>query len=236
MSVHPLRRMAAAAGAVVSASVVGYAVLAGLAWRRFGHPPAPSREETDPLLDWFMPDYDVVERHAIHVRAPADVALAAAKQVDLQRAPLVRAIFHAREFALGSAPVLPRRPRGLIEETTALGWGRLVEVPGRELIMGAVTRPWLADVVFRAVPSAAFAAFREPGVVKVVWTIRADPQPDGTSILRTETRAFATDAQARRRFRWYWARFSPGIVLIRLFVLPAARADAERAYGKADAA
>ena len=57
----------------------------------------------------------------------------------------------------------------------AMGWGVLAEIPGREIVMGAVTQPWEADVVFRPLPSAEFAAFAEPGFVKIVWTLRADP-------------------------------------------------------------
>lgn len=57
----------------------------------------------------------------------------------------------------------------------ALGWGVLHDDPGREVVMGAVTRPWEADVVFRALAPDAFASFAEPGYAKVVWALRADP-------------------------------------------------------------
>ena len=230
MSLHPFRRGALVTGAVAGVCAAGYGAMVGWAWSRFGHPARPSAEEADPLLEWFMPVYDVAERHAIHVQAPAETALAAAKAIDLEQSRVVRTIFRARELVLRSAPAVRPQPRGLVAETKAMGWGVLADVPGRELVMGAVTKPWLADVTFRAVPASQFETFNEPGYVKIVWTLRADSRPDGTSILRTETRVAATDADARRKFRWYWARFSPGIVLIRLVLLPAAKADAERAY------
>ena len=37
-----------------------------------------------------------------------------------------------------------------------------------------------------------------------------------------------TDPTARTKFRWYWARFSPGIVLIRRVMLGPLKTDAER--------
>jgi hypothetical protein len=37
-----------------------------------------------------------------------------------------------------------------------------------------------------------------------------------------------TDQAARTKFRWYWARFSPGIILIRRVMLGLLKADAER--------
>ena len=51
--------------------------------------------------------------------------------------------------------------------------------------MGAVTKPWDAEPVFRAMPPDAFSDFPEPDYVKIVWTLRADPvdralgRPDG---------------------------------------------------------
>jgi len=99
-------------------------------------------------------------------------------------------------------------------------------------IMGAVTRPWEADPVFRAVLPADFAKFDEPGYIKIVWTLRADPAANGESVLRTETRVIATDAQARKRFRRYWSFLSPGIIAIRRVLLPAAKAEAEGRWRK----
>jgi hypothetical protein len=65
--------------------------------------------------------------------------------------------------------------------------------------------PWEANPVFRALPPSEFAAFNVPGFVKIAWTLRADPTGDHESVFRTETRAVATDASARARFRRYWA-------------------------------
>ena len=49
------------------------------------------------------------------------------------------------------------------------------------------------------------------------------------SIFRTETetRVTTTDPTARAKFRWYWARFSPGIVVIRRVALGLLKTDAE---------
>jgi hypothetical protein len=91
-----------------------------------------------------------------------------------------------------------------------------------------VTQPWEANVVFRALPPERFAAFDEPGYVKIAWTLRADPIDARTSVARTETRVTTTDAVARRKFRRYWSVFSPGILLIRYASLTIVKSDAER--------
>jgi hypothetical protein len=64
--------------------------------------------------------------------------------------------------------------------------------------------------------------------VKIAWTLRADPVDGEASIFRTETRAIATDAIARARFRRYWAFASPGIALIRHLSLRPLQREAER--------
>jgi hypothetical protein len=220
-----LRLMAAAAGLAAGA----YATYVGVAWRRYGraaHP--PGREAADHVLDRFMPVYEVRGRHQIHVTAPAATTLAAARDMDLLQSPVVRAIIKGRELILGATPDTRPRPRGLLAEVQALGWGVLADVPGREVVVGAVTQPWKANVVFRALPPDEFAIFDEPGYAKIAWTLRADPVGPTESLFSTETRVVSTDAVARARFRWYWSFFSPGMILIRWLSLRPLKAEAER--------
>ena len=211
--------------AVASGAYTGYV---GVTWLRYGHPAAPGPDDVDPLLDRFIPVYDVAERHHIDIAAPHDVTFAAACEQDVMALPLARAIFKAREVLLGGTRDVTTRPHGLIALTKSIGWGVLAEIPGREIVMGAVTQPWRADVVFRSLPPREFVQFDEPGYVKIAWTLRADASGATTSIFRTETRARATDAAARFKFRRYWAFLSPGIILIRRASLKPLRTEAER--------
>jgi hypothetical protein len=228
MQIIRMRTAARLLAGATGVAVMGYAGYAASAWLRYGSPPAPGHDEADPQLDRFMPVYDVVERHRIAVAAPAEVTLQAAAEADMTQSRAVRAIFKTRELVLGAEGDTTVRPRGLLALTRSLGWAVLDEVPGREVVVGAVTRPWEADVVFRAVAADAFAAFAEPDYVKIVWTLRADPAGPHDSVFRTETRAVATDAAARIKFRRYWSFLSPGIIAIRWLSLRPIKADAER--------
>ncbi len=112
--------------------------------------------EQDPLLDRFMPSYDVAERHHVRVAAPSAVTLAAAREVKLQGSPLwpghhqgTRGDPRRHSWTIG------RVRRGLFAEAQSLGWGVLAEVPDREVVVGAVTRPWR-----RMSPSAAAGPVR----------------------------------------------------------------------------
>jgi hypothetical protein len=205
-----------------------YATYVGLAWYRYGDAARPRPDEQDALLDRFMPEYEIVERHHVHVAAPAVVTLASAREMDLLGSGVIRTIIRAREAILGATPDNRPRPRGLLAEMQSLGWGVLADVPGREIVVGAVTRPWEANVIFRALPPDQFAAFSEPGYVKIAWTLRAEPISSTESLFRTETRAIATDHTARVKFRRYWSFLSPGIIVIRWAMLGPLKSDAER--------
>ena len=231
MKVPQTRSTALWAAAGAGAALGGYAVLVANAWRNYGHPAPPAVDEQDHILDRFIPDYDVVERHHVRVEAPAAITLAAAKEANFD-SPLVTAIFRAREIALRARPPEPIQARGLVNVFTAIGWVILDETPGREIVFGAVTQPWKPDAVFRSVAPEAFRSFSEPGYVKIVFTLRADPVNEQASVFRTETRVVPTDEEARRTFRWYWARFSPGIIVIRYALLRGVKTAAERAHAK----
>jgi hypothetical protein len=232
MSAHARFRSVTKALAIAAGvAAAAYGAYAAFTWCRYGRVPPPLRSERDELLDRFMPAYEVVERHHIRVAAPAPMTLAAARQQDLLQLPLVRAIFRARQIVLGATPDDRSEPHGirsgLLTTLQALGWGILAEVPDRELVVGAVTRPWEPNVTFHALPPDEFAEFSRPGFVKIAWTLRADPIDARTSIFRTETRAIATDPTARMRFRRYWAFASPGIALIRWLSLRPLKRKAE---------
>ena len=181
-------------------------------------------------LDRFIPQPDVRERFEISIRAPASLVLDVASNFDMQSLPLVKAIFWLREKVLRSSSHAPRRSQGLLEEMQALGWGRLVERPGRLVAFGASCQPWLASVTFSPLAPGEFGAYAEPGQVKIAWTLETDERGPALTRFAQETRAVATDGTARARFLryWRWARF--GIISIRLLLLPAIRRDAERRW------
>lgn len=180
------------------------------------------------LLDAYIPTWDARERFHVDVAAPPGLVMAVARAYDMQSHPLVRAIFAARSVLMGSKRIT-RVPRGLVDEMKAIGWGVLRDEEGRAFAAGATCRPWLADVQFVPIPEAEFRAFDSPGQVKIAWTLETTSRGSGTR-LASETRAVATDADARERFvaYWRWARF--GIIPIRWLLLPAVARRAEAAH------
>jgi hypothetical protein len=215
-------------GGAAGLAAAAYGAYTGITWLSYGHMKFLKRRGADPLLDVFMPDYDVVERHSIGVNASAETTLAAATEMNVDKQFAIRAIFKGRELLLHSKPDRTIHPDRMLAAMQSFGWGVLAELPGREIVLGGVTKPWKANPVLRALPPDEFATFDEPGYVKIVFTFRADNAGSGNSVFRTETRAIATDPVSRAKFRRYWTLLSPGIIAIRRLMLPAVKREAER--------
>ena len=210
-------------GLGIGAAIYGGYVAA--TWARYGRPRGVP--DDDPLLDVFIPTYDVAIHHQIRVAAPCDVTFAAACAGDLAESAVVRGLFKVRELIFGPPATAVVVPSGtLLEQVTAIGWTVLAEVPDREVIFGTVTQPWNSQASFRPIPPEQFAAFDEPGYVKIVWTLRVDPLASGC-VARTDTRVATTSADARAKFRWYWSCLVPGIKLIRVVMLSHIKRAAE---------
>lgn len=228
---HPGRALAAGA----AAAALGGLAYVGWTWSRYGKSPPP-RGAGESLLDRFMPECEVRELHETRVAAPAEITWQAVRSLDLQRSPLVRAVFRGRELLLGARRTTVAPARSFLEEVVALGWQVLAEEPGREVVLGAVTQPWKANVEFRGLPPDEFAAFAEPGYARIAWTLAVEPAGPAASVFRTETRVATTDAESRRRFRRYWSLLSPGIRLIRYESLRLVRREAVARFRRAAAA
>ena len=217
-------------GLAVSAAIAaaGYAALVVVNRKRYGTAKVSADGVIDSLLDRFIPEPEVAEHHRIEINAPADVVMTTAKELELLKSPVIRAIIRARELALGGKPDERPHPTKLVEQMQSIGWVVLAERPGREIALGSVTRPWETAPVFRSVSPAEYRDFAEPGYVKIAWTLRADPTGDSQSTFHTETRVCTTDNDARKRFRNYWSFVAPGVEVIRLAMLRPLKAAAEK--------
>ena len=210
----------------VVAAVFGWVAWAAVSWFRYGH--GSHTGASGAQVERLLPDYEVVELFQARVNAPAPVTFATAESTSLNSSPVTRGIFRARELLMGGSFSRPLPSGGVVEQMCSMGWEVLSRTPQREIILGAVTQPWKRDVVFRGLPPEEFAGFAEPGFVKIVVTIGATPIDSGTSRLQIGTYVATTGPVARKRFRRYWAVFSPGILLIRALALNTIKHDAEQ--------
>ncbi len=170
-----------------------------------------------------IPDPDLVELDAVDVAVAPEVAWERVRHGDLGDSAVIRALFALRG--------LPGRLRGeqadprlrideLVSTPARPGFGVLVDAPPREVVLGAVGAVWKRVIPFDHVEGAeAFAAFAEPGRVRVAWAIRVTPCPGGGSTICVEVRAAATDVESLRRFRRYFRLIGPGSRIVRRALL-----------------
>jgi len=206
------------------ASAAAYAGYVASTWFTYAKRKAKDR---DPLLDTYMPDFEVAERHTIQINAPSRLVFSTALQTNMEGSAIIRALFRSREFILGGNAPPPSPPKGLLNQLTSIGWGMLAEIPRQEIVMGAATQPWAANPVFRPIPPHEFKAFNEPNFVKIAWTLSVESTGPTTSQATTETRVQTTSPEARERFRIYWSFLSPGILLIRRALFRQIKREAE---------
>ena len=171
-------------------------------------------------LERLIPTPRLLEINRADLAADAATVFERVRHSDLGgSSALIRALFRARE--------LPRRMRGSTEPAVlgvdALrstperpGFTLLADDPPREFAVGAIGQVWQLAIPFVHVADAeAFAAFAEPGQIKVAWAMRAIPIGEHASTLEFELRVDATDDEAWRKFRRYFSVIGIGSHLIR---------------------
>ena len=184
-----------------------------------------------PLIENYLPAFDVSDYRETRVRADPDRAYAALRSLDINRSRIVRMLFAIRALPArvrGGVPAPVPPAKSLLDQALEIGWRILEERQGREIVVGSVTRPWEAVVRFRGLAPQDFIDFEEPGFTKIAWSNRVDAWESGFSIVSLETRVLATDPVSRRRFRLYWLAVGLGIRLIRIEALRIVKRDLER--------
>lgn len=175
------------------------------------------------LIDDFLPDFDVRERHRIKVNAPVDKVYAAVRRLDISRAKLSMLLFRLRGIPAGISP-----PSSFgLEDFLKMRFILLGERPDEELLLGLVGRFWTPSGELLRLDPGGFRDFDEPGYAKAAWNFTLTKQRDSTVLLETETRVYCLDEISRRRFRLYWLLVGAFSGLIRREVLQAIKRNAE---------
>ena len=166
-------------------------------------------------LDEFAPAWQFREVHTIRIAAAPPRVFEAILRVRADEIALFRTLTWMRRFGRDEPRSIlnPGDRESLIDVATSSGFVRLADEAPRELVIGTVviappgTRGTLTPAVFQKPLPPGFA------VATMNFLVTADGM-DG-SLVSTETRVFATSADARRRFAAYWRTIYPGSALIR---------------------
>jgi hypothetical protein len=189
---------------------------------------APAKS-SDQLLDQYLPTWHFNEVHRREVRAPAGFIRDALLTVTPRDVPFSGFLLALRlaPAAIASRrwPLPPDRPwLELLAEMGFVELGRTDE----EIAFGAIGQFWrLREQLEPIVDALAFRQFDRPGFAKGAMNFRIEVR-SGSATLATETRVWATDEQALRRFRAYWVPVRAFGGLMRRELLQAVAKRAER--------
>jgi hypothetical protein len=225
-AIRPVRRVGLGTrrrGLTLAAASVSVAA-AGLAL------PAFESRTTAPVtrLDEFAPAWQFQEVHSLQIAAPPARVFEAIKQVRADEIFLFRALTWIRRGGRRLPPGILHAGSDtpILEVATKGGFIYLADDAPREVVVGAVV----------AAPPGArgkltpqrFKQPFPPGFAVAAMNFQVTSDGAGGSIVSTETRVFASDASARRRFAAYWRVIYPGSALIRRMWLRAIERRATR--------
>lgn len=224
------KRAAAVGGAGLALVVVGMMLPAQV----------HSAESLETLLDEFMPAWQFSEFHSLRVQATPEQAWRAIQEVTADEIWLFRTLTWIRNprwpwsEAEPEHILNPPAQKPILEVAQAGGFVRLGELAEperpREVVLGTVV---LWDGVTQLDESLSKQErigrlMRTPGNAVATINFRVRDEGSGWVTVTTETRVFATDVAAQRRFARYWRVIYPGSSLLRYTWLRAIRARAEK--------
>ena len=192
--------------------------------------PVPEERVASPesLLDHFVPVYQFSEFHSVQVVASRDRVYRAIKQTTAGEIFLFRTLTYIRRFGRpGPEGILnASENRPLLDVATSTSFLKLEE-PEKEIVVGTVV---IAPPGWQPRPNPVaedLKSLQQPGFALAAMNFRVEPAGPGAYTVTTETRVYATDATACRKFARYWRVIYPGSALIRRMWLRAIKTRAE---------
>ena len=212
--------------------VAGVAIAVGLS---LVTPPQTSSGEHNGIDD-FAPVFHFREHHSTIVAAPPERVFAAIRAVTADEIALFSLFTRIRRFGAPGPESILNAPgqQPIIDVAVRTGFHLLVDRPPHEVAIGSVvvapprTGPPLDGAQRRRFTSGEFKALAQPGFAKATANFSVHDLGNGSSRLETETRIFATDRTALRRFTAYWRIIFPGSSILRATWLSAIKRRAER--------
>jgi len=155
----------------------------------------------------YLPHPHHTETMRIFVNAKQETAWELARHYDMSSVPWIRFLFNLRTIADlfhpdKSAPHDKRIGLDQIGENDN-GFMIIHEIPGKEVVVGAIGKFWHVDIPFEKIAPDKFRNFDEPGWGKLAWSITVEPYLTGSTIA-FELRTTATDYDSWKKLNIYY--------------------------------
>lgn len=181
-------------------------------------------------IDEFAPRFHFQEHHEIVVARSPDRVFAAIKSVSADQIALFNVLTAIRRLGRPGPESILNAPnqQPILDVAVRTGFLLLSEQPPHEVVLGTVVVAPPGTSPPSSFTGDSFKALVEPGFAKATMNFLVTDLGDGSSRVDTETRVFATDDVALRRFTTYWRIIFPGSSILRTTWLAAVKNRAER--------
>jgi hypothetical protein len=192
--------------------------------------PSPSTSTAGNAIDEFAPVFHFREHHHIVISAPPDRVFAAIKAVSADEIALFNLFTWIRRFGRSGPESILNAPgqQPLLDVAVKTGFLLLADRAPAEVVIGAVVVAPPGTRRPGEFTGDHYKALTQPGFAKATMNFLVRDLGNGTTSVDTETRVFATDAVALRRFTSYWRVIFPGSSILRSTWLSAIKTRAER--------
>lgn len=162
------------------------------------------------LIDKYLSAYDFNEFHSIKVTARATGIYDKMLSCDISRSFLVRFLFRLRGMS---------KHLYTINHITKMGFVKLDEQPGKEIVYGIITSSPTFDCCQSDVTQASFIRSTDASLIKAAINFQLQDEGNLTYIISTETRVWCGGKAIRSKFALYWFFVKPFSQLIRKSML-----------------
>lgn len=162
------------------------------------------------LIDKYLPTYHFNEVHSIEINGFVSGIYQKMLQCDFSNSALVKFLFRLRGMS---------KEVYSIEHLTKMGFIKLDEEPGREILFGMVTNNPMFNNCQPNVSSKEFLQKADGNIIKAVINFTLQDKSNSQHIISTETRVWCGSKAMKRKFTFYWFFIKPFSQLIRKSML-----------------
>lgn len=180
-------------------------------------------------IDEFAPAFHFRERHETTVAATPARVFEAIQSVSADEIALFNSLTTIRRFGRSGPESILNAPtrQPILDVAVRSGFLLLHSQPPREIVIGAVVVAPPGTRRPAQLTADDYQQLTTPGFAKATMNFRVEEASPGAATVVTETRVFATDTTALRRFTPYWRTIFPGSAILRMTWLRAIEAKAE---------
>ncbi len=162
------------------------------------------------LLNKYLPGYHFREVHSIKLHGFFTRIYDTMFQCNFGKNALVKVLFRLRGMPTEVYT---------IEQLAHLGFIKLHEAPGEEVIFGRITDSPMFNTCKTIASPKEFIQNSEPGIIKAVINFRLREVSNSQHIISTETRVWCGSKSMKSKFRLYWFFIKPFSKVIRKSML-----------------